>query len=143
MPRNGKSGQFCTIGAKLCGIRGTLNLNKYHKKYNKGFERQPAGSSIPRLQSSPPAAHETWKVGRRIVELHTLADQLDCAYCSSQLSLRNIVRETHHGFGSILYIRCDNCEGDATTKVYTGKRHVPSNAKKSVFDVNSKAALGK
>ena len=141
MPRNAKTGQFGTVSAKFRAIRGASALNKFQKGI---IRRQPAISpsiGLSRLQSSPAPA-ETWKVGRRIVELQTLADQLDCGNCSSPLSLKNIVRETRHGFGSILYVSCGHCDGEPT-KVYTGKRHAPSTTKKTVFDVNSKAALGK
>ena len=48
-----------------------------------------------------------WQDGRRIVELKTLAEQLNaCDGCDTPLNLMNIEQERLHGFGSYLSIRC-------------------------------------
>jgi hypothetical protein len=48
-----------------------------------------------------------WQNGRRIVELKTLAEQLNaCDGCDTPLILMNIEQERLHGFGSYLSIRC-------------------------------------
>ena len=51
-----------------------------------------------------------WQDGRRIVELKTLAEQLNaCDGCVSPLNLMNIEQERLHGFDSYLSIRCTTC----------------------------------
>jgi hypothetical protein len=48
-----------------------------------------------------------WQDGRRIVELKTLAEQLNVYDgCDTPLNLMNIEQERLHGFGSYLSIRC-------------------------------------
>ena len=48
-----------------------------------------------------------WQDGRRIVELKTLAEQLNaCDGCDTLLNLMNIEQERLYGFGSYLSIRC-------------------------------------
>lgn len=83
-----------------------------------------------------------WKIGRRIVEIGHLAEQLrSCVSCKAPLELHNIIEERRHGFASLLYIKC-HC--DAVNKVTTGKRHHASQKEKAlVFDINTKAVFGK
>ena len=48
-----------------------------------------------------------WQDGKRIVELKTLAEQLNaCDGCDTPLNIMNIEQERLHGFGSYLSIRC-------------------------------------
>ena len=48
-----------------------------------------------------------WQDGRRIVELKTLAEQINaCDGCDTPLNLMNIEQERLHGFGSYVSIRC-------------------------------------
>lgn len=84
----------------------------------------------------------SWRDGRRIVELAYLADQLCCKDCNTDLHLRNTTTETRFGYGSILYI---SCECGLINSVETNKSHragVNIRGPK-VFDINTKAALGK
>ena len=84
-----------------------------------------------------------WRVGRRVVELGHLADQLVCRYCSKTLSLKNIERERRYGYASMLYIPC---ECGILNTISTGKSHRdPSKKAKGtpIYDINTKAVLGK
>ena len=82
----------------------------------------------------------SWREGRRIVELGHLVDQLYCTDCGEYLRLSKISKETRYGYGSLLYIDC-TC-GFINT-VETNKRHRVNNKGPKVFDINTKAALGK
>jgi hypothetical protein len=81
--------------------------------------------------------------GRRIVDLNHLSEQLQsCKQCGTPLHLHMIEDERRYGFASILYIRCCKCNG--VNKITTGKRHRVADKKRAlVFDINTKAALGK
>ena len=88
-------------------------------------------------------AESGWGIGRRIVELKFLADQLKCfSNCSQPLHLSNIYKEQRVGYASIMYISCD-C--GVLNKVSTGKSHRPPDKSKRgmpVYDINTKAVLG-
>jgi hypothetical protein len=82
-----------------------------------------------------------WQDGRRIVELKTLAEQLNaCDGCDSPLNLMNIEQERVHGFGSYLSIRCTTC--NLLNTIVTNKTH-PGRKGPAIFDINTKAAIGK
>ena len=82
-----------------------------------------------------------WQDGRRIVELKTLAEQLNaCDGCDSPLNLMNIEQECLHGFGSYLSIRCTTC--NLLNTVVTNKTH-PGRKGPTIFNINTKAAIGK
>ena len=79
--------------------------------------------------------------GRRIVELKTLAEQLNaCDGCDSPLNLMNIEQERLYGFGSYLSIRCTTC--NLLNTVVMNKTH-PGRKGPAIFDINTKAAIGK
>ncbi|XP_021339772.1 uncharacterized protein LOC110440988 [Mizuhopecten yessoensis] len=82
-----------------------------------------------------PARDDSWKTGRRIVELHSLAQQMYCISCDSRLHLSDIESERRYGLGSILFIRCQNSVCSSLNDVKTGKRN------NGTFDINSKLAL--
>ncbi|KAK3108325.1 hypothetical protein FSP39_005637 [Pinctada imbricata] len=85
---------------------------------------------------------ETWKEGRRIVELGVLIKGLrSCCHCSKRLNLLDCVDEKRYGLASILHISCQECKG--LNSVPTGKRHATSTdntGPTKCFDVNSKLA---
>ena len=89
------------------------------------------------------ASDDSWTVGRRVIELEHLAEQLKaCSYCKMPLHLHNITAETRQGFASLLYITCGLCGG--LNSVTTGKKHqVGGNSRATAYDINTKAALGK
>ncbi|KAK0078453.1 hypothetical protein PV326_009341, partial [Microctonus aethiopoides] len=78
-------------------------------------------------------------VGRRIVDLNVLSDNLECCKCKKCFSLKNTVKENHFGLHSILDIRCADCS--TISRVATGKMHHTNNNAKHT-DVNTKAVLG-
>ena len=84
-------------------------------------------------------------VGRRIVELGYLAEQLKagCCVCGEILHLHNCTGETRMGLASRLALNCDRCGSEST--ILTSKQHRRQDVTKGpgVFDVNTKAALGK
>ena len=87
---------------------------------------------------------DSWKTGRRIVELGLLSENLKCS-CGNNLHLKDIKSETRYGLGSILHIKCLSCEN--VVKVSTGKRHKSKegdteNGAARCFDVNTKLAAG-
>jgi hypothetical protein len=86
-----------------------------------------------------------WNEGRQIVEIGFLAEKLkSCQKCkTTPLHLKDCVGEIRYGFGSILKIKCI-CSHINT--IYTGKQHRTedkSDKGLKIWDVNSKAALGK
>ena len=77
--------------------------------------------------------------GRRIVHIQILADQLFCNSCKPITSLMDIEEEKRFGLGSILYIRCHQCQ--IMNTVFTDKQHKGPN-NRLVFDTNTKAVIG-
>ena len=97
--------------------------------------------STSSVLSTPRADENEWNNGRRIVEIKHLAEQLSkCEDCERPLDLRNIVEETRRGFGSIFII---NCECGVLNRVETNKSHRAGGRGPAVFDINTKAAVGK
>ncbi|XP_062576921.1 uncharacterized protein LOC134267321 isoform X2 [Saccostrea cucullata] len=82
---------------------------------------------------------ESWRKGRRIVELDHMAKQMNCWDCGHTLTLNNIVNERRQGFASNLTI---TCECGVLNEVTTGKSHRVNKRGPAVFDINTKAALG-
>ena len=85
--------------------------------------------------------YERASVGRRIVDVEFLADQLNagCSNCGEELRLKDIVKETVRGLCSIFKIRCKSCcklSFVRTSSTTTGTGKQP-------YSVNMKAALGK
>jgi RNase P subunit RPR2 len=67
-----------------------------------------------------PTVHSDFThVGRRVVELGFLAEELWCNQCNVPLSLRNTEAELTKGLASVLDIRCLRC--NVLKKVSTGK----------------------
>lgn len=80
----------------------------------------------------------SWRDGRRIVELKHMAGQMFCVKCSHHLHLSHIVDEKISGLGSFLHIQCPSPQCLYINAVTNGKRN-----EKGVFDINSKATIGK
>lgn len=83
--------------------------------------------------------------GRRIVDIAFLASQLKngCSFCNHHLYLHNCLAETKHGLASRLTISCSRCGEE--TRVDTSRKHRRKDTTRGpgIYDVNSKAALGK
>lgn len=94
-------------------------------------------------ESKSDDAESGWGIGRRIVDMKFLADQLrSCKNCLKPLHLFNIYKEQSVGYASILYI---SCECGAINNISTGKSHRPPDKSKlgmPVYDINTKAVLG-
>lgn len=80
-------------------------------------------------------------VGRRIIEVSELGENLICCHCKQVLSLKDIVNEKRLGLNSIFRIRCQAC--CIETEVSTGKMHGSKKRKVELSDVNTKAVFGK
>ena len=116
-------------------------MNDLNRKCTEGKELRTDNTEDTTKESNTDiTAKITWNQGRRVVDLKQLAKDLNnCTSCSYQLNLLDTVKETRDGLGSVLYVKCDVC-GTVNT-VHTGKKHGESG--RGVFDVNSKAAVGK
>ena len=115
------------------------NLRRYEPGDTLSFH-DPTLGDIGEAESESQYVNSGWRVGRRVVELCTLAENL--AQCSAQgcdllQDLRNTLREYRYGLGSLLWIQC-SC--GQLNKVHTGKFHYEEKA--AVYDVNTKMAAG-
>lgn len=93
-----------------------------------------------------------WFSERRVVELSVLAEGLQkCNDCPSPLHIKDIVKETKMGLGSLFHIQCEMCT--CINVIASGKRHscitisdsgdsINKHARANVFDVNTKLAAG-
>ena len=85
---------------------------------------------------------EQWRVGRRVVELGTLADGLKgCKLCGQPLHLTNCVAEKKFGLAHILQVKCMNPECNLVNDVPTGSKHVTPNGGQA-WDVYTILAAG-
>ena len=78
---------------------------------------------------------DSWKQGRRIVELEKMAQDMFCDMCAAWLHLKDTVRETHYGLGSILFIKCTAC--GAVKRLALGKQNDDGG-----FDIKRKIVVG-
>lgn len=84
--------------------------------------------------------NQKWRNGRRIVELATLADNLQaCCYYAQPLHLSDCVGENRFGLARILKVKSRNINRGVTKDVSTGSKHVTDRGGKS-WNVNSKLA---
>lgn len=81
---------------------------------------------------------ESWRNGRRVVELGVLADHLAaCTQCGLPLSLQNCLNITTCGLAAVLKVLCVNQSCKKINVIPTGKQH------NRIWDVNTKLATGK
>ena len=75
----------------------------------KELDRNVGETEVDQTDANPGTDYKDicWQDGRQIVELKTLAEQLNvCDGCDTPLNLMNIEQERLHGFGSYVSIRC-------------------------------------
>lgn len=87
----------------------------------------------------------SWREGRRIIEMGTLADNLKkgCGMCGNILQFSNILGERRFGLGQVLQIQCTNSTCLFINDVPTGSKHkLKPGMKQSAWDVNTKLAAG-
>ncbi|XP_069140965.1 uncharacterized protein [Argopecten irradians] len=126
---------------RLANVRrsDTQPLLVAEHSYARNVSDEPGEPGDPGPVSSD--QDSSWRVGRRIVELDVLAKGLEgCSQCGTPLALKNTTRETRFGLGSSLHIMCTTCT--CINKVPLGKKHNDVNKKQTVWDVNSKVAIG-
>ena len=80
--------------------------------------------------------NEDWKNGRRVVELEKMAKEMFCDICNQWLHLKDTVKESRYGLGSVLRVKCSAC--GSVKKLNLGKTNDDGG-----FDVNRKAVIGK
>ena len=103
------------------------------------------GTNVPSVATKVEAETESsWAEGRRIIEHGLLAKILQhCVSCQMPLQLINCESKTQYGLGSVLHIPCDNSSWMMVNKVSTGKHHHRGQWGPTIFDVNTKLAVGK
>lgn len=88
------------------------------------------------------SARNQWRVGRRVVELRTLADGLKgCKSCGQPLQLSSCEGEQKYGLANVLLIRCNFSDCGVLNEVPTGSKHKAGNGR-TMWDVNTKLAVG-
>lgn len=88
------------------------------------------------------SARNQWRVGRRVVELGTLADGLKgCKLCGQPLQLSSCEGEQKYYLAHVLLIRCKSSDCGVLNEVPTGSKHKAGNGR-TVWDVNTKLAVG-
>jgi hypothetical protein len=88
---------------------GEIRRQKKCSEHLKELDSNVGQTEVDQTDAKPGTDYKDicWQDGRRIVELKTLAEQLNaCDGCDTPLNLMNIKQERLHGFGSYLSIRC-------------------------------------
>ncbi|XP_077278749.1 uncharacterized protein LOC143906480 [Temnothorax americanus] len=112
--RSRYKGRFCTK-RRIKSIENVLVANKRrHTAYKK------------------PAENNT---GRRLIDLHLLADELWCKSCNVPTSLRHVTKEDRIGLASIFYITCQLCQ--RVYQVNTSKIEESSRFSKPTYTVDT------
>ena len=85
---------------------------------------------------------DNWRVGRRVVDLGILADELKkCGLCGQPLHLNICVGERKFGLAHVLLVKCTFPECGLLNDVPTGTKHKTSSGGYA-WDVNTKLAAG-
>jgi hypothetical protein len=88
---------------------GEICRRKKCSEHLKELDRNVGETEVDQTDANPGTDYKDicWQDVRRIVELKTLAEQLNARDgCDTPLNLTNIEQERLHGFGSYLSIRC-------------------------------------
>ena len=83
----------------------------------------------------------SWREGRRVIVLGTLADEMFCKGCSQPIHLMDISSEKRFGLASVFEVKCRTC--GLSTSVASGKRHSKCGNDCRCFTVNTKLAAGR
>ena len=123
---------------QLCKIKNSIDLiNDVNRTH---VESKAVSRVTNEATNDESDSNIQWSDGRRVVDLKELAKGLNsCKKCTHQLNLLDTVKENREGLGSVLHVKCDVCA--TINEVRTGNKHGESG--RGVFDVNSKAAVGK
>ena len=73
--------------------------------------------------------------GDALLNWKKLAQDMFCDMCAAWLHLKDTVRKTHYGLGSILFIKCTAC--GAVKRLALGKRNDDGG-----FDINRQTVVG-
>ena len=93
---------------------GEIRRRKKCSEHLKELDRNVGETEVDQTDANPGTDYKDicWQDGRRIVELKTLAEQLNaCDGCDIPLNLMNIEHERLHGFDSYVSIRCTTIPG--------------------------------
>ncbi|XP_069109309.1 uncharacterized protein [Argopecten irradians] len=89
-----------------------------------------------------PNEDNSWRTGRRIVELGALAEGLaGCKLCGNPLHLTNCLGERKFGLAHILLVKCNFPSCRLVNDVPTGRKHRTDRGG-NAWDVNTKLAAG-
>lgn len=108
-------------------------------------EHPPSTIEVHHDPDSLTCEKNSWREGRRIIEMGTLADNLKkgCGMCGNILQFSNILGERRFGLGQVLQIQCTNSTCLFINDVPTGSKHkLKPGMKQSAWDVNTKLAAG-
>ncbi|XP_071652725.1 uncharacterized protein [Temnothorax longispinosus] len=121
--RSRYKGRFCTKRR----IKWTENIIAANKRRHTKYKK-PAENNYVKL------------TGRRLIDLHLLADELWCKSCNVPTSLRHVTKEDHIGLASIFYITCQLCQ--RVYQVNTSKIEELLRFSKPTYTVNTKVVIG-
>ncbi|XP_071650757.1 uncharacterized protein [Temnothorax longispinosus] len=79
-------------------------------------------------------------MGKRIVDLKVLANNLRCSKCNEYLYLDKVLKDKYTGLDSTLIICCDKCK--RINEVRTNKEHECQAQQRIYSDINSAAVFG-
>lgn len=74
-------------------------------------------------------------LGRRVVDIHHMADQMVCEQCGTLIHLRDIISEKNYGLASVFTMLCRSCH--TIRKISSGKRDGCGG-----FEINYKVTIG-
>lgn len=74
-------------------------------------------------------------LGRRVVDIHHMADQMVCEQCGTLLHLRDIISEKLYGLASVFTMLCRSCH--TIRNISSGKRDGCGG-----FEINYKVTIG-
>lgn len=152
-PTRDERGRFYVEATRKTS-RGIQSVKRDHN-YESGHtcENDPCNDSdcplFNNIKLGKYAEKDSWKDGRRIIELGTLLENLrSCRYCRLgpvPLTCLNIVGELRKGLGGYLYVKCLNVECGEVNLVPYGKTHRNKKNKAGMpsFVINTKLGIGK
>jgi len=126
-----------------------MGLDHSHKQTRQGAKfvtakkkkwRENLLASVKKRRRAEKEPSKVTTVGRRIVEVETLAENLWCHRCDLRLSLKNISSEMRYGLASIFMVKCLSC--NAYYSVKTGKSSSKTSKNRPLSDVNLGASFG-
>ena len=139
---------------RFASFKTAKSVKKPRKPYCRDHDYASKGSSTPKQTAAKPdqlhlpgnASRDGWKVGRRLIELRVLLDNLEyCGNCRLgpvPLTKHSVVGELRKGLSGYLYVKCDNIDCEHVNRVAYGKTHRVKGKGMPCFAVNTKLGIG-